>query len=102
MVRRHPSGLAPSFAGLFPGIQVSGVQSMKIRRKVFNMTWEMWKLLDKIYGTEKTIETTPQEFYDKIGLPSCLSAYCTEEENMFFNEIYKIHRGYYEQKQKPN
>jgi hypothetical protein len=60
-----------------------------IRRKVLNMTKEMWDRLDETYPGE-SFETTAEEFLEKIGLPGALSAYWNSAERMFFEDIYVI------------
>jgi len=71
---------------------------MKIRRKILNMSYDMWIRLDGFYKIESDkadefeFETTPEEFLNNIGLPSSLSAYCNEIENEFFKKIYELER----------
>lgn len=63
-----------------------------VRRFVLMLPMELWATLDRVIGKQEEIHTTAEEFLDSIGLPAGKSAFYTDEERMFFDEIYDIHR----------
>lgn len=62
-----------------------------IRRSVLMLPLGAWTTLDGVCK-DAEIHTTAEEFLDSIGLPAGKSAFYTDEERMFFDEIYDIHR----------
>jgi|SRR5665811_832374 len=78
-------------------IKLGFVVRFTVRRKVLDMSYEMWKRLDEVYkcgpADEATFSTTSEEFLDRVGLPNGLGAYYSPEERDFFEEIYRVERG---------
>lgn len=62
-----------------------------IRKSILDMTSGMWRKSDSIYPNEILV-VSPQEFLEKIGLPSGHSANFNENEKLFFSEIYRMYR----------
>ncbi len=60
----------------------------EIRREVLNMPLEMWRKLPE----GETIHVSAEDFLREIGLPGGLSAKFTEQERMFFDDIYALSR----------
>lgn len=63
-----------------------------VRRFVLLLPMEMWVTLDRVIGKQDEIHTTAEGFLDSIGLPAGKSAFYTDEEREFFEEIYDIHK----------
>lgn len=65
--------------------------TLTIRRKVLNMSLEMWGKLDKKFGKDCIeFDTNPKEFLESIGLPGVLTAFCNPIEKAFFDELYRV------------
>ena len=61
----------------------------EVRREVLNLNIDQWIK----FGKQEKFIGTIEDFLDTYGLPSGLTAKYNEDEQVFFDEIYALHRG---------
>jgi hypothetical protein len=64
----------------------------KIRLEILNLTLDDWKIVESMSADNVHLEVTPEELRKRISFSGgqFLSGKCTEDEQRFVDEYYKL------------
>ena len=68
-------------------------KAFNVRRKVLNMSREMWDFFHALSEGDETIITTPRAFLNKVGLAGGFSGKFNDDEREFFDLLYDLSRS---------